>query len=59
MTPESALKCHVQGVGVMRQSNAAVRLLARGQTARQKVEADADAAEGAVWTQHRATGVMT
>jgi hypothetical protein len=59
MTLEFALKCRVQEVGMMRRSTAAVRLLPRVRAVRQKIEADADAAEGAAWTQHRATGVMT
>jgi hypothetical protein len=47
----------LQGVSVMRQSTAADRLLPRVRAARQKVEADANAAERAAWTQHRAAGV--
>ncbi|MGH7212755.1 MAG: hypothetical protein ACREF1_14985, partial [Acetobacteraceae bacterium] len=56
--PEWASKCRAQAIGMMRQANAALRLLLRLQDARRKLEGDAAACDRLAWTEHCALGLM-
>jgi hypothetical protein len=53
-----ALQCSAQAASMMRQAQSAMRLLLRGQEARQKIEADNVAVDRAAWTEHCAAGLM-
>ena len=57
-TPEWVAKCRAQALGMMRQANAALRLLLRMQQARSKLESDNEAHERRAWTEHAATRLM-
>jgi hypothetical protein len=57
-TPEWAAKCRAQALAMMRQANAALRLLLRLQQARGKLEADNGACDRANWTEHCAIALM-
>ncbi len=57
-TPEWAAKCRAQAIGMMRQSNNALRLLLRLQQARGKREADHAGCDRAGWTEHCAISLM-
>jgi len=58
MAPKWAAKCRAQALAMMRQANAALRLLLRLQTRRGKLEADNAACDRATWTEHCATAMM-
>jgi hypothetical protein len=53
-----ALQCSAQAASMMRQAQSAMRLLLRGQEARQKIEADNVAVDKASWIEHCAAGLM-
>jgi hypothetical protein len=53
-----ALQCSAQAASMMRQAQSAMRLLLRGQEARQKIEADNVAVDKAAWIEHCAAGLM-
>ena len=57
-TPEWAAKCRAQANAMMRQANAALRLLLRLQQTRRKLEADQTTAERLAWNEHCAFGFM-
>ncbi len=56
--PDLAHKCRAQAMSLMREGKSSLRLLLRLQAARQKIEADAAAAERAAWVEHSAAGMM-
>ncbi len=55
---EVAYRCRAQAMSMMREAKSSLRLLLRLQAARQKVEADAAAAERAAWAEHASAGMM-
>ncbi len=55
---EVAYRCRAQAMSMMREAKSSLRLLLRLQAARQKIEADAAAAERAAWAEHSAAGMM-
>ncbi len=55
---EVAYRCRAQAMSMMREGKSSLRLLLRLQAAREKVEADASAAERAAWVEHSAVGMM-
>ena len=57
-TPEWAAKCRAQAMAMMRQSNAALRLLLRMQQARHKHEANRETANAMAWSEHCAIRLM-
>src|SRR5579875_3923128 len=58
MAPKWAAKCRAQALAMMRQANAALRLLLRLQARREKIEADNVTRDRAAWTEHCAIGFM-
>ncbi len=56
--PDLAHKCRAQAMSLMREGKSSLRLLQRLQAAREKIEADAAAAERAAWVEHSAVGMM-
>src|SRR5579875_3884732 len=58
MDPKWAAKCRAQAFAMMRQANAALRLLLRLQARREKIEADNVTRDRAAWTEHCAIGFM-
>src|SRR5579875_1558295 len=56
--PDWARKCRAQALAMMRQANAALRLLLRLQARREKLEADNVTRDRAAWTEHCAIGLM-
>src|SRR5579875_4167907 len=58
MDPKWAAKCRAQALAMMRQANAALRLLLRLQARREKIEADNVTRDRAAWTEHCAIGLM-
>ncbi len=57
-TPEWALKCRAQAIGMMRQANNAMRLLLRMQQTRRKLEADSATSDRLAWSEHCALALM-
>src|SRR5579875_3779045 len=56
--PDWARKCRAQALAMMRQANAALRLLLRLQARREKLEADNVTRDRAAWVEHCALGLM-
>lgn len=56
--PPMARTSHAQSASMMRQANAALRLLSRMQEVRRKLEADDAARDRIAWTEHCAIGLM-
>jgi hypothetical protein len=57
-SPAWQLKCRAQALGMMRQSQSALRLLLRLQAARRKLEANTEACDRLAWTEHCALRLM-
>src|SRR5579875_1153509 len=58
MAPKWAAKCRAQALAMMRQANAALRLLLRLQARREKLEADNVTRDRAAWTEYCAIALM-